>query len=129
VRAALLILLVACGGKKDDKPPPPPTPTGPELAPVKADREALLAGRLPEGAPESDLINAQCAICHSTEYLTQQRLGEAGWKKTIDKMRKFGANLNDEDAARLVTFVSTYWNGELPDRPPVLVEPPAGALP
>lgn len=121
MRAVALVVLVACGSKREP-PPPPPTPG-------TIDREALLAGKLPEGTPETDLINAQCRICHSVDYLTQQRLSEAGWKKAIDKMRAFGASLSDADAASLTTFAARHWNAELPDRTYAPVAPPAGALP
>ena len=130
MRFALLALLVACGSK-EDKPAPSPTPTPtPTTSPAPAiDREALLAGKLPEGAPETELVNAQCLICHAPEYLTQQRLAEPAWKKTIDKMRKFGANLTDEEAAALVAFAARYWNPDLPGRTWTAGPPPPGALP
>jgi len=118
---ALLILLVACGSKREEPPPPVPEP------PV-VDREALLAGKVPEG-PEADLVNAQCRICHSVEYLTQQRLPEPAWRKTIDKMRKFGANLSDAEAASLTSFAARYWNAELPDPTYAPTTLPAGATP
>jgi hypothetical protein len=129
----LLGVLVACKSEQS-APSPPPTPSQPAPSPTPApvatiDREALLAGKLPDAAPETALINAQCRICHAVEYLTQQRLGEAGWKKTIDKMRKFGAALTDEQAASLVAFATRYWNPDLPQRTWTLGPPPAGALP
>ena len=85
--AWLLLALLAC--RSDERAPtqaPPPTPA-PAPAPT-IDRDALLLGKLPDNAPELELINAQCRICHAVEYLTQQRHGEGAWKKTIDKMRK-----------------------------------------
>ena len=63
-----------------------------DAPPPAMDQAALLEGKLPDGVPMTDLINAQCRICHAAEYLTQQRLSEAGWTKTIAKMKKFGAN-------------------------------------
>ncbi|HEX5062416.1 MAG TPA: cytochrome c [Kofleriaceae bacterium] len=128
----IVLALAAC--RSEDKPAPaqqpvPTQPTPPAAPPVTIDRDALLAGKLPEGAPETDLVNAQCRICHSVEYLTQQRLGEAAWKKTIDKMRKFGAVLTDEQAASLVAFAAHYWNPDLPGRTWTPGPPPPGALP
>ena len=91
MRTALLLIVLAACRSEDKAPPPPPVHEVPPPAPVVSiDRDALLAGKVPEGAPEMEVINAQCRICHSVEYLTQQRLGEPGWKKTIEKMRKFG---------------------------------------
>jgi len=130
----LIIVLVLAACRSDDKPapaqqPPPTQPTRPAPPPATIDRDALLAGKLPDGAPETELVNAQCRICHSVEYLTQQRLGEAAWKKTIDKMRKFGAVLTDEQAASLVAFAAHYWNPDLPGRTWTPGPPPPGALP
>lgn len=126
--ALILIALVGC--RSSEKSPPPPNPTPPAPAPVVSiDRDALLAGKVPDAAPEMELINAQCRICHSTEYLTQQRLGEAGWKKTIEKMRKFGANVTDEQVSSLAAFAARYWNPDLSGRTWVAGPPPAGALP
>jgi hypothetical protein len=128
----LVLALAAC--KSGDQPAPtqappaePPPKTAP--APVVMSPEDLLAGKLPEAAPEMEIINAQCRICHSLEYLTQQRLGEPGWKKTVEKMRKFGATLTDEQAASLVAFAAQYWNPKLPGRTWQPGPPPAGALP
>jgi hypothetical protein len=124
--ALALVLVLAC--RSDPDPAPTPTPPPPAAAPA-IDRAALVEGKLPEGAAETDLINAQCRICHGAEYLTQQRLTEAQWKKTIDKMRMFGATLSDEQAASLATFAGRYWNPELPDRTMIAGPPPPGALP
>lgn len=126
--AIIVIALVAC--RSDDKTPSPPTATAPPPAPVVSiDRDALLAGKTPDAAPEMEIINAQCRICHSTQYLTQQRLTEASWKKTIEKMRKFGAKLSDEEVASVAAFAARYWNPDLPGRTWVAGPAPAGALP
>src|SRR5262249_26528601 len=112
VTRSLSILLALAACRSDEKPAPTQEPpaTHPTPPPVTIDRDALLAGKLPAGAPETELVNAQCRICHGVEYLTQQRLGEGAWKKTIDKMRKFGAVLSDDQAASLVAFAVRYWN-------------------
>jgi hypothetical protein len=127
-RSSIIAWLVALGacGSEHSPPPPAPTPTAP--TPL-IDRAALLAGKLPDEAPGIELVNAQCRICHDVEYLTQQRLSEPAWKKTIEKMRTFGAKLSDEQAASLVTFAVRYWNPELPGRTWTPGPPPAGALP
>ena len=135
-RAVVLVLtLAACKGKHE-QPAPEPAPQGsagsaataPTTPPVM-DRAALLDGKMPEGTPEVELINAQCRICHTTEYLTQQRLSEAAWTKTIAKMKKFGANVTDEQAAAVAKFAATYWNPDLPGRTWKLGPLPPGALP
>jgi hypothetical protein len=129
MRIVVMLLLAACNSQHE--PPPPPEPARPVAppAPSPAARAALREGKLPDGAPELELVQAQCQICHTLQYLTQQRLDEAGWQKTIAKMRKFGANLTDEQAAPLARFAATYWNPDLPDRTWKAGPPPAGALP
>lgn len=126
MKALLLVALVACGGKGEDKPPPPKPPEPAPLPPV--DREALLAGQLPAGAPESEVINVQCRVCHNVEYVTQQRLSEAGWKKTLEKMRTFGAAITEADVGPLAAFAARHWNADLPDRTYKPVPPPEGAV-
>ena len=129
---ACVVALAACKSEQRAPEPSPgsaaTTPTPPPPPPA-VDKAALLAGKLPEGDRATDVVNAQCRICHSIDYLTQQRLGEAAWKKTIEKMRKFGANLSDEEAAAVVSYAGRYWNPELPPRTWPLVAPPAGAMP
>lgn len=134
MRAAWIITLalVACRSDEKAPPPPPPEPSAPaQPAPpvVSIDRDALLAGKFPDAAPEMELVNARCRICHTTEYLSQQRLSEAAWKKTIEKMRKFGATLSDAEVVSLVAFATRYWNPDLPGRTWVAGPPPNGALP
>lgn len=122
----LLLVLAACSSKSSP-PPPPPTEPPPQPKPL-LDQASLVAGKLPVGF-EMELVNVQCRICHSLDYLTQQRLSEAAWKKTIEKMKKFGANLTDAQVATVASFAARHWNPELPDRTWTVVAPPAGALP
>lgn len=130
---ACLVVLAAC---KSEQPGPESAQGSAATAPAPAftpppviDKAALLAGTLPDADRTTEVVNAQCRICHAIEYLTQQRLGEAGWKKTIDKMRKFGANLTDEQATNIVAYAARYWNPDLPPRTWTLGSPPSGALP
>jgi hypothetical protein len=126
---AAAVALAACKQKHEEPPPAPePAKPAPPPAPPAIDRAALLEGKLPEGAPEVDVITAQCQICHSLQYLTQQRLTEPAWQKTIAKMRKFGANVTDDQAAALAKFAATYWNPDLPGRTWKLGPLPPGAL-
>jgi hypothetical protein len=97
--------------------------------PPAADKEteALLEGKLPDD-PAKVLVQSKCLLCHSSEYVTQQRLTEGQWQKTVDKMRKFGTPANDDEAKAIVTYLSRNWTPDLP--PPRLVRtaPPAGAV-
>ncbi|HWO22645.1 MAG TPA: cytochrome c [Kofleriaceae bacterium] len=128
--------VVACGSREEAKPPPapappaaPPAPAPPAVPAPPLDREALLAGKLPTAGAEIELINSRCQICHTTEYLTQQRLSEPAWKKAIEKMRKFGTPLSDAEVASLAAYAAKLWNPDLPGRTWAAGPPPAGALP
>jgi hypothetical protein len=135
----VVILLVTCRSREEPKPEPAPSPSAPPAPPTPPagaavvapalDREALLAGELPTRGVEAQLINTHCRICHTTEYLTQQRLSEPEWKQTIEKMRRFGALLSEAEVASLAAFAAKLWSPELPDRTWAAGPPPPGALP
>lgn len=124
----MMLALAACGSK--DKPPgnqpgsgsatarPAPGPT-PEM---------LVTGPLPEG-PEAGIAHAKCQLCHTEQYLVEQRLSPDAWKKTLAKMKKFGAPITDDEEARLATWLASLYTPELPIREAKLVERPALALP
>jgi len=90
---------------------------------------AVRSGKLPTQGAELELIKTRCQICHTTEYLTQQRLSAPAWKQTIEKMRRFGALLSDAEVASLAAFAAKLWSPELPDRTWAAGPPPPGALP
>ena len=103
-----------------------PAATAPAAAP--SDQAALLEGKLPD-EPARSVLQAKCLICHTGEYVTLQRLTPAQWQKTVEKMRKFGAPLTDEEVKSLSAYLGKHWTVDLPDRPPRPVAPPQGALP
>jgi Spy/CpxP family protein refolding chaperone len=86
--------------------------------------EALVSGQLPDD-PARALVQGKCLLCHSGDYVTQQRLTEAQWQRTVDKMRKFGTPASDEEAKQIVAYLSRYWTPDLP--PPRVVRAPAPA--
>ncbi len=92
-------------------------------------RLELVAGKLPED-PARDVVLGKCVICHSAEYVTQQRLTPAQWKGTVEKMRKFGAPLTDDEVKLVSDYLGRNWTPDLPDpRPAKLVAPPQGSVP
>ncbi|MDP2341989.1 MAG: hypothetical protein Q8O67_13610 [Deltaproteobacteria bacterium] len=105
----------------------PPADAGTTVsAPVIVD-DALLTGVLPPG-PERELALGRCSICHSEQYLTQQRLTPAQWQKTVDKMRKWGAPLSDDEGARLALWLGRHYPVDLPERRSAVKPAPAGAV-
>ncbi|OGQ09071.1 MAG: hypothetical protein A2138_24875 [Deltaproteobacteria bacterium RBG_16_71_12] len=97
-------------------------------APPPLDDARLIAGELPDGTPAAALLRTRCAVCHTTDYVTQQRLTAAQWDKTLAKMEKWGATLSAEERGQLAGYLSSTWRADLPERAPVVVPPPAGAL-
>ncbi len=129
--AALFASMLAC---EPSAPPSPTTTTTPvplPAAPVARlevlDDTRLVAGELPSG-PGSELLRGRCVVCHSTDYVTQQRLTAAQWDKTIAKMQKWGAVLQDDEKAQLATFLAATWRADLPERASSVVPAPAGAV-
>ena len=80
-----------------------------------ADQAALLEGKIPDG-PERTLLRAKCLICHSTDYVTQQRLTIGQWQKTVEKMKRWGAPISDDEMKILVAWLARTWTTDLPER-------------
>ncbi len=100
-----------------------------EAKPGDAARLDLVSGKLPED-PARDVVLGKCVICHSEEYVTQQRLTPAQWKGTVEKMRKFGAPLTDDEVKLVSDYLGRNWTTDLPDpRAAKTVAPPKGSLP
>ena len=75
------------------------------------------------------MLKEKCEVCHTLQYLTQQRLTRPQWQKTIDKMRKFGAALSDDESARVVAFAAANFTRDLPPRAFDQVPPPPVSVP
>jgi hypothetical protein len=116
---SLLILAVLLSGA--------PAAEG-EAAPAKPDPAAAVEGRLPD-EPARAVLQARCLICHTVDYVTQQRLTAGQWLKTVEKMRKFGAPLTDDEVKPLADYLGRHWTVDLPERRPAPVPPPAGSVP
>lgn len=99
-----------------------------EASPAPADPAALVQGKLPD-EPARAVLQAKCLICHTVDYVTQQRLTPGQWLKTVEKMRKFGAPLSDEEVKPLADYLGRHWTVDLPERRPAPVSPPAGSVP
>jgi hypothetical protein len=69
---------------------------------------------LPDGAMKQK-ATATCTECHDSGIILQQRLSKAAWTKTVDKMIKWGADVDPDDHDALIEYLSTNFN---PDKPP-----------
>lgn len=64
------------------------------------------------------LILARCALCHTTDLIAQQRLPGDRWTATVDKMRHWGADLSEDEAAVLLQFLTARYHPGAADRLP-----------
>lgn len=56
------------------------------------------------------LLRSRCAMCHSANLITQQRLNNREWKAEMDRMIKWGAPLVDDDQKILVEYLSRHYS-------------------
>jgi cytochrome c553 len=130
IRAVVAAALLAAS--PEAKSPEPASAAAQASAEAKAGdalRLELVSGKLPED-PARDVVLGKCVICHSEEYVTLQRLTAKQWKGTVEKMRKFGAPLTDDEVKLVAEYLARNWTTDLPDpRPAKAVAPPEGSLP
>jgi hypothetical protein len=65
--------------------------------------------------PDTTLVMANCAVCHSVDYIQMNApfLKRAGWEAEVKKMVKvYGAPVADEDAARIVAYLTRHYGVE-----------------
>ena len=62
-------------------------------------------------APGVELVQANCLMCHSTEYVsTQPPMPRKYWEATVKKMKeKFGAPTPDAQVAALVDYLAATY--------------------
>ena len=59
--------------------------------------------------PGRNLVMAQCAMCHSLDYITMHAtvLDRAGWEKTVGKMISvMGAPIDDADKQTIIDYLA-----------------------
>ena len=72
------------------------------------DEEQLPAGRAKEKAESA------CLGCHEARIIVQQRLDKAAWTKEVDKMVKWGAEVDPKDRDALIDYLSTNFSSDQP---------------
>src|ERR1022692_1513873 len=60
---------------------------------------------LPAG-PAKEKAEAACLTCHEARIIVQQRLTKAAWTKEMDKMVKWGAEVDPKDRDALIDYFS-----------------------
>ncbi|MFY9560343.1 MAG: cytochrome c [Terriglobales bacterium] len=79
--------------------------------------------QLPAG-PMQEKAAAACLSCHEARILVQQRLSKAAWTREVDKMVKWGAEVDPADRDALIDYFSSNFG---PDQPPYVAPKSAGA--
>jgi hypothetical protein len=69
--------------------------------------------RLPAG-PAKEKAEAACLTCHEARIIVQQRLSKAAWTKELDKMIKWGAEVDPKDHDALIDYFTANFG---PDQP------------
>src|SRR6266849_8222802 len=75
-------------------------------AAASSPNEELPAGPLQEKAA------AACGSCHEARIIVQQRLSKAAWTKEMDKMIKWGADVDPKDRDGLIDYFSANFGPE-----------------
>lgn len=77
---------------------------------------------LKEGEGRDTVVN-NCLKCHTMKpIITHDGLTDEAWASEVDKMRnRYGAQITDEDAAIIVTYLQTYYSGDPPSGDDVLL--------
>lgn len=92
---ALATILVACSPSEVTAPAPAPTPGATE-------------GQAPGEAadPAQALVDSKCSMCHTTQRVYDASYDSAGWADVIDRMKRNGLVISDEERATVIEFLS-----------------------
>jgi len=69
--------------------------------------------QLPPGDAK-EKVQAACLTCHEARIIVQQRLSKAAWGREVDKMTKWGAEVDPKDRDALIDYLSANFG---PDQP------------
>lgn len=69
--------------------------------------------QLPDGAAK-EKAEAACLACHEARIIVQQRLSKPAWVKEVDKMTKWGAEVDAKDRDALIEYLSANFGPERP---------------
>src|SRR6267154_224617 len=69
--------------------------------------------QLPAG-PMQEKAGAACLSCHEARIIVQQRLSKAAWTREMDKMVKWGAEVDPQDRDALIDYFSANFGSDQP---------------
>jgi hypothetical protein len=84
--------------------PAPPPPSAALLSAIAEGERASLEA-LPPGPGQAD-VQGSCVICHGTAMIQQQHKDSAGWTKTVNQMRTWGAPLAEDKVPEVIAYLT-----------------------
>jgi virginiamycin B lyase len=69
------------------------------------------SGGLPDG-PNKGLVQQSCTRCHSIEKFTGERHTRDDWAEEVDVMVRYGATLNNDQAAKVTDYLTKSFPGK-----------------
>ena len=69
---------------------------------------SVAAQELPQG-PARDLVVKRCISCHEADIVTQQRLTRVGWVRTVDKMVRWGAIVEQDERDPMLDYLAAHF--------------------
>jgi hypothetical protein len=79
----------------------------PTEAPTEESTEA--PAEQPVSIDAQTLLEERCVDCHTLDRVTNSAKSQVGWDQTVTRMVKRGAQLNDEEQAALIDYLTeTY---------------------
>jgi mono/diheme cytochrome c family protein len=85
-----------------------PAPPSTSLIRAISDGERAALAALPPGLGQAE-IEGSCVICHGTAMIQQQHKDSAGWAKTVNQMRTWGAPLTADQVPAVITYLTTHY--------------------
>jgi cytochrome c5 len=55
----------------------------------------------------AEVYSERCLGCHGSDLIEQQRLGPAGWEREVEKMIRWGAQVDPADRMPLVAYLTS----------------------
>lgn len=109
-------LLAACSSGKVERSGAPASAATRETPPAASPAPAPLVKETPAAAPApveplgnqegTELFETACTSCHTNGFVEGSRISEKGWNGEVAKMRKWGALVDEEQAAPFAAWLA-----------------------
>ena len=68
----------------------------------------VVAQELPAG-PGRDIVAKRCLTCHEGDLITQQRLSRGAWGRSVDKMVRWGAVVENDERDLMLGYLAGHF--------------------